>query len=124
MDRELCKRLLDNGVLKAFSEGKTLQYFDSGKWEDFPDDCEPYFNFTDYRIKPEPKYIPFDFDTAVSAKMYNRIIEFRGIYHGFAYLSGKGFSINGFHHDWEESLKFTFADTGSQCGIQVEGLPD
>lgn len=63
MNREEAAKLLP--IIKAFSEGKTIQFYDSQidiedieNWED----CEyPDFDATRYkfRIKPEPKYHPF-----------------------------------------------------------------
>lgn len=45
-------------IIQAFSEGKTIQFYEDGKWFDI---YETDFNYsTDkYRIKPEPKYRPF-----------------------------------------------------------------
>lgn len=57
MDRNQAKELLP--IIKAFSEGKDVEYFDEGsdKWRT----CElPQFDYNvKYRIKPEPKYRPF-----------------------------------------------------------------
>ena len=59
MTREEAKELLP--IIKAFAEGKTIQYLINCRWEDVDDDTKVYF--TDppscYRIKPEPKYRPF-----------------------------------------------------------------
>ena len=54
--REKAKELLP--ILKAYSEGKKIQFFDDEKWVDreiLSFDSE----FHRYRIKPEPKYRPF-----------------------------------------------------------------
>lgn len=57
MNRNQAKELLP--IIKAFSEGKTIQYKSlEGIWEDRDKvsfNCEPEC----YRIKPEPKYRPF-----------------------------------------------------------------
>ena len=54
--RENAKLLLP--IIKAYSEGKQIQHFESGEWVD-----KEYPYFTDipsfYRIKPNPKYRPF-----------------------------------------------------------------
>ena len=54
--RENAKELLP--IIKAYSEGKQIQYFEFGEWID-----KEYPNFTDlpsfYRIKPKTKYRPF-----------------------------------------------------------------
>lgn len=60
MNRKEAKELMP--IIQAFSEGKTIQYYDSlidiADWED----CEnPNFENLTYkfRIKPEPTYRPF-----------------------------------------------------------------
>ena len=56
MKRKNAKELLP--IIKAFAEGKQIQFFNGGKWIDmeYPNFSEePYL----YRIKPEPKYRPF-----------------------------------------------------------------
>ena len=56
MTRENAKELLP--IIKAYSEGKKIQFFDDEKWVDreiLSFDSEPHR----YRIKPEPKYRPF-----------------------------------------------------------------
>lgn len=56
MTREIAKELLP--IIKAYSEGKQVQYFNGKYWEDME-----YLNFDSelhrYRIKPELKYRPF-----------------------------------------------------------------
>ena len=56
MKRKNAKELLP--IIKAFSEGKQIQYFNGDKWIDLE---SPSFNEEPclYRIKPEPKYRPF-----------------------------------------------------------------
>ena len=66
MTREEAKRL--SNVLKAYSEGKIIQYQENGKhryadlrFYDFPDQDNISLETQEYnyRIKPEPKYRPF-----------------------------------------------------------------
>ena len=56
MTREETRKLLP--IIKAYSEGKTIQFYEDGKWVDLH---EPDFraSIDRYRIKPEPKYRPF-----------------------------------------------------------------
>lgn len=56
MTREKAKELLP--IIKAYAEGKTIQYLIKDEWFDA---FAPNFNFfaNDYRIKPEAKYRPF-----------------------------------------------------------------
>ena len=67
MTREEAKRLSD--VLKAYSEGKIIQYQENGKhrysdlrFYDFPDQDNISLETQEYnyRIKPEPKYRLFE----------------------------------------------------------------
>ena len=56
MTREEVKKMLP--IMQAYAEGRTIQFFDGGKWLDL---CESDFYESPerYRIKPEPKYRPF-----------------------------------------------------------------
>ena len=56
MERKNTKELLP--IITAFADGKEIQFFHRGAWNDVPNpkfDEESYL----YRIKPEPKYRPF-----------------------------------------------------------------
>ena len=56
MTREEAKEMLP--IIKAFAEGKTIQLFTNGIWEGTEN---PSFEeLSRYRIKPEPKYRPFE----------------------------------------------------------------
>ena len=56
MESKNTKELLP--IITAFAEGKQIQFFHCGVWNDVP---YPSFNEEShlYRIKPEPKYRPF-----------------------------------------------------------------
>ncbi len=57
MTREEVKEMLP--IMQAYAEGKTIQFLDEGKWIDlFESDF--YKSPDRYRIKPEPKYRPFN----------------------------------------------------------------
>lgn len=53
-------------ILEAIKEGKTIQFKDSDEWRDINGDDEGFYLNTlveetdKYRIKPEPKYRPFE----------------------------------------------------------------
>lgn len=56
ISRENAKELLH--IIKAYSEGKEIEYFNGLKWEvreEFRFSADP----SQYRIKPNPKYRPF-----------------------------------------------------------------
>ena len=57
MTREQAKKLLP--IMQAYSEGKTIQFQNGGKWYDVYD--TDFHQSPDvYRIKPESKYRPFN----------------------------------------------------------------
>ena len=58
MTREEVKKLLP--IIKAFSDGETIQHLNitKDKWEDV-DEFVYHGSVKSYRIKPEPKYRPF-----------------------------------------------------------------
>lgn len=59
MTREEAKELLP--IIQAWAEGKSIQYqTDSGSWSDITKDLYPCNHPSLYRIKPEPKYRPFN----------------------------------------------------------------
>ena len=56
MTREEAKELLP--FIQAFAEGKTIQVWASDTWEDEEYPC--FGELSQFRIKPEPKYRPFE----------------------------------------------------------------
>lgn len=59
MNRQQAKELLP--IIKAYAEGRTVQYYYGADWIDISPDWAVDFsdNPSNYRIKPEPKYRPF-----------------------------------------------------------------
>jgi hypothetical protein len=118
MNRDTVKKLLELGIFQAYSEGKTIQTLVYGKWEDI--ECPKFISFSDnYRIKPEPVYKPFDFESAVRAGMHNKTVRYNRIGKYVPYLRCEGFLINGSFYNWSRSLEFTFED-GTPCGVLAE----
>lgn len=56
MNRNQAKELLP--IIKAFSEGKTIEMKCAESWIEIEDICDFHSSST-FRIKPEPKYRPF-----------------------------------------------------------------
>jgi len=60
-------------ILKAFSEGKTIQYTcdDMTGWKDVEDKNYGFFDFENftYRIKPESKIVPFTYEDDLVGKV-------------------------------------------------------
>ena len=58
MTREEAKEWLP--LIQAWAEGKSIQYqTDSGSWSDITKDLYTDNHSSKYRVKPEPKYRPF-----------------------------------------------------------------
>ena len=78
MTREEVKELLP--VMQAFAEGKTIEYSNQDKqW--FKTDYPIWENNCKYRIKPEPKYKPFD----TKEECWNEMLK----HQPFGYLTDK-----------------------------------
>lgn len=61
MTREEVKQFLP--ILQAYAEGKEIEYFSGGEWDSVP---TPSFQDkpNQYRVKQEPKYVPFTVEDA------------------------------------------------------------
>ena len=57
MTREEVKKMLP--IMQAYAEGRTIQFLDGGKWLDLYE-SDFYKSPERYRIKPKPKYRPFN----------------------------------------------------------------
>ena len=130
MTREEAKELLP--IIKAFAEGKTIQLFTNGIWEDAKN---PTFESGSmYRIKPEPKYRPFKSQEECWHEMLKHqpfafvaskdSIDYSGICRVFK--DEKGISRITFtsnpYSDWDMKIAFykiNFAD-GTPFGIKEE----
>jgi hypothetical protein len=116
MKRETCKKLLENGILQAYAEGKTILHH-----EHYYIDRDLAFNRSadSYSIKKELEWRPFTceelktiMDKVIVAKDKSR-----------AYLTTKPFINNyiglnnsSFINNIELFESYTFAD-GSPCGV-------
>ena len=114
MTREEAKELLP--IIHAFAEGKTIEFreFD-GYWKEAP--TPTWSSRLIYRIKPEPKYRPFNSQEECWQEMQN--------HHPFGWIKKKGNYINitlvpEESSSYDKSLKnTTFAD-GTPFGIKEE----
>ena len=94
--------------MQAYAEGKTIQFWDEGKWIDlFESDF--YKSPDRYRIKPEPKYRPFN----TQEECWNEMMK----HHPFGWVkskkSGSHFSIGSVLLDKEfDDVFVTFACDG------------
>ena len=69
------KRHKHYDTIVAWAEGKTIEMkLKSGVWSE----CGPmiaWLNHAEYRVKPEPKIIPFDFSSAKNSSIISRQVE-------------------------------------------------
>ena len=128
--REETKKLLP--IIRAFAEGKTIQYKFSEGWRDL-DELTALSDMSKYRIKPEPKYRPFKNQEECWNEMHkhpnfgwikgNTTGEYKQIVRIYNYNAELIFNIgyNG-SADYSSEMMFssyTFAD-GTPFGIKEE----
>ena len=126
MTREEVKEMLP--ILQAFAEGKTIESRcikgDNSLWYD---DEDPSFdNDFEYRLKPEPKYRPFEDAEECWAEMqkhhpFGWLKSKKDGYYSFITMLNYRFRLNGYD-GWrfdDVINKFTFAD-GTPFGVKVE----
>ena len=122
MTREEAKEMLP--IIKAFAEGKTIQLFTNGIWEGTEN---PSFEeLSRYRIKPEPKYRPFESQEECWNEISkhqpfgwvtNICIDQKFI---ITHVGDDDISINTVTSYFSQAFKdFTFAD-GTPFGVQIE----
>ena len=127
MDREQAKVLLP--IIQAFSEGKTIQSrCITGETSLWWDDNNPTFEVDDfdYRIKPEPKYRPFNnaeecWNEMQKHQPFGWILDRYGEIYNIAKVRASSITIClavGFEfYNYEEASEFTFID-GTPFGIK------
>jgi hypothetical protein len=106
-------------VILAYLEGKEVQIKITNGWTEA---SEPSFNEgTDYRIKPEPQLIPFDFSDA--DLLIGRAVRSKdGSMVGLITKVGVGAGLKiseGSYYYAELLSRFTFLD-GEPCGKEVQ----
>ena len=126
MTREEAKELLP--IIQAWAEGKNIQFLSDGEWHDINQadfTCYP----DKYRIKPEPKYRPFNDQEECWNEMHKHS-DFGWVKtHNTGYLC----QINCFQHgnigiDCDDPISFTCAfddylfPDGTPFGIKEEQL--
>lgn len=101
MNPKKCKELLDTGVLQAFAEGRVIEFsVDCKTWQSCGDLA--FLNSAYYRIKPEPKYRPFNNIEAI--KLVGSFL--------FRKKDGKLFCIDGV---FIQEKSFSFVLDSSDC---------
>lgn len=126
MNREQAKKLLP--IIKAFVEGKTIQTsIKNREWEDLTDDIE-FYSDDKYRIKPEPKFRPFQNAEECWQEMQKhepfgwlKAIRFP-VYQVINYVDNIGVNINSVSTSFNEAMEhYTFSD-GTPFGVKETSL--
>lgn len=128
MDREKAKALLP--IIQAYSEGKTIQFLkpDSDEWRDVLRNENNEINFEDlaryevcYRVKPEPKYRPFNEAEECWTEMLKHqpvgYIKDENDMYNIVKIRGNSIIIGYTYYNYIEALGFTFMD-GTPFGIK------
>ena len=98
-------------VMQAYVDGKEIEYESYSKWEKV---TEPAWNWggNDYRVKPEPEYIPFTFEDAEF--LMGKVVK-----HKHKHMMLNISTVTDTHVDGYSFVRFlddfTFLD-GSPCG--------
>lgn len=111
-------------IMMAYEDGKTIQYNFKGddpeRWEDVT--CVPLWNWdsTDYRVKPEVKYVPYDNVSEVNKNKWFKG-KTSGVLKRISALDPKDNSVYilGWFNLNQLFELFTYED-GTPCGKQVE----
>lgn len=108
-------------IMKAYADGKGLQILRMGVWENC--DIPPLFNWNncEYRIKPEPKYIPFTYEDREQLRgkwlMHKNYDKDQYM---IVRIDTNGVSIKVDHISYQDLFdKYLFSD-GSPCGKVIE----
>lgn len=125
MDRNQAKELLP--IIKAFSEGKTIEMKCAESWIEIEDICDFHSSST-FRIKPEPKYRPFKDAEECWHEIrkhepfikYKTIESSKDVYLIIQRIKTDGIETDVERLDFETAFEcFTFAD-GTPFGVKVE----
>lgn len=133
MDRNQAKEFYP--FLQAFAEGKAIECRTkpsalSKSWQGMNDWTEmkeiEFWNNTEYRIKPEPKYRPFKDAEECWAEMqkhqpFGWLKSKENGYYSFITMLNNRFRLNGYDGWWFDDTikKFTFAD-GTTFGVKED----
>ena len=126
MTKDRAKTLLP--IIEAYTQNKVIQgkEKDTNKWMDIQFPCTPcWLDNKDYRIKPEPKYIPFTFEDMKNVrdkwiyfnndtKQLMRINKYTDTRVVFSINSNNTF------YNYDDLLKFFSFEDGTPCGKLIE----
>ena len=84
MTREQVKELLP--IIQAYAEGKVIEQRCAESWIEVDENCDFHFPANSYRIKPEPKYRPFNSSKECWAEMQK--------HQPFGWVNYNGYRVN------------------------------
>jgi len=116
MTRECAKKW--EKEIQAYADGKTIQAFFNKEWKD---NEEPAFlDCYEYRIKPEPKLIPYDFSDA--EKLIGKVVKNKNDTYKCIIISVSKDCVymNNNTYSFRELLENNTYLDGSPCGKVVD----
>ena len=115
MIKERAKELSD--ILLAYSQGKLIQISNNGNhWVEWiATNPDSIFNYNYYRIKPEPKLVPFKFSDAKF--LLGKIVKGRSCIFIISNVSEHGIYNSLGNYTFKELLNNCTFEDGSPCGI-------
>ena len=126
MNRKQAKELLP--LIKAFAEGKAIQAMERGEWKDVDHFNLAMASVVNYRIKPKPKYRPFQNAEECWQEMQKhqpfgwlKAIRFP-VYQVINYVDNIGVNINSVSTSFDKAMEhYTFSD-GTPFGVKETSL--
>lgn len=102
-------------IMEAYLQGKTIEYKDFDDWKET---TSPAWNLhTKYRVKPEPKYIPFNYNTNLLGRTVIYKDKERANCRFMITTQGERYlTVNGGLVDYEALLIHYAFEDGSPCG--------
>ena len=117
MKKEKAKKLSE--ILKAYSEGQTIQILKNNEWVDVVGELyNTMYSFETLRIKPESRLVPFTFED----NLVGKIILTKGYKTMILSQHETGIlTVNtSFLIDYDRLLNYYTFEDGSPCGRYVE----
>lgn len=115
-------------LLHAIADKKDVEFFDSENWLSVGDGWEGMSqllfyikdvssNCINYRIKPEPKLVPFTFEDKDLFK--DKWFKFGDSISRIQYINKTGIHVGANHFNWIELLNQAKFEDGSPCGKYI-----
>ena len=115
MLRDRARELLP--IIQAFADGKAIEYKNAGNWKlaTGPD----WSNDIQYRIKPEPKLVPFTFeDKDLFKNKWFKLKTTSGLFKA-SYMDKSLIAIGASQNSYFELMQLFEFEDGSPCGKYI-----